>query len=197
MKCHEARETLNRVMDGRKEARAAAAMRHVESCAECREWRRGMQTALGALAASKAVTPSVDLSGAVMAALPARHPASLRAAPALSTRRLVLLMAGCWLLGAIMTAAGIGVWGYYFGGSPHEVAVGAKASAEAAGSVARVGLTTSSVLLSLAVNTISGVLRNGARGVVAFLIVDTLVLLLAAVLWRKRRMLAGPYSILS
>lgn len=197
MRCHEARDVLSGAMDGREETRAELAMRHVESCPECREWHRGMEKALSALVAAKAAIPSVDLSSAIMASLPARHPASEKVAPALAARKLVLVMATCWVLGAIMMAAVIGVWAYYFGGSPHAVAVSAKASAGAAGSVAKTGWITCRALVSSAMSVVLQILPNATRWIVTLVIVDVLVLLSAAALWRKRRTLAGPFCILS
>ena len=183
-------------MDGRDEPRAALAMQHAEGCPECAEWRREVQAAHRAMQADKLAVSGVDLSGAIMASLPARHPASYRTTPAFAARKLVILMAACWLLGAIMMAAGIGLWTHYHGTAPHVVAASAKASAGAAGSVARSTWQASGVLLSLSVGAIVETLARAARGILTFFIVDTLVLLLAAIIWRKRRTLAGPFCVM-
>ena len=98
--------------------------------------------------------------------------------------------------GAITMAAGIGVWACIFGGSPHAAAVSAKTSIQAVGPVAKSGWSALGALLWAISNALIEFLIKCSHGIAAFLIVDVLVLLLASVIWRKRRMLAGPYSIL-
>lgn len=197
MRCQEARDILNALMDGQLEPRASLAMEHVQDCAECRQWQDETEKAIGALAALKDTTPAIDFSGVIMASLPARHPASCKDASTLVSKKLIFVMAAFWLLGAIMMAGGIGVWAYYFGGSPHSAATHVKASAGTVGYVARSSWSTSGVLFSVAINAFVDILKKETRSIVAFFVADAAILLLLATVWWKRRTLAGPYSILS
>jgi predicted anti-sigma-YlaC factor YlaD len=73
MKCEEAREIINLLLDGEEDRRAEEAQSHIDNCAECMEWHRSFQSAMLALEEMKECIPDVDFADLIIARLPEKR----------------------------------------------------------------------------------------------------------------------------
>lgn len=103
MRCSEAREIVNSLMDGDNHPFKDDAMKHIPECRECRTWHESMILVIGALDTKSDDIPVVDLAPMVMSRLPARHPAFRNARESVwKPRRVLLWTAESWFAGAAM-----------------------------------------------------------------------------------------------
>ncbi|MEN6357425.1 MAG: hypothetical protein ABFD83_10105 [Armatimonadota bacterium] len=105
MKCTDAREIIQNLMDGDQCPNARLAQEHIAECADCREWKSGIDTVIAMASEVIEDIPDIDISAAVMTRLPKRHPASV----SWSLQRLVALSAACWFAGAAVLAAALSI----------------------------------------------------------------------------------------
>lgn len=202
MRCAKAREILNLLMDGEEHARAEEAREHVRLCAACRQWHAGMERALRLLEASPDVPKEPNIAAAVMARLPARHPASVtRPERRWHSRRVLIWVAAGWLIGVMaLITTGLGLSKLLPEDSVAGAVVRAYGSARIAGSlfegvlVAFGTLTTSAKSILMGMGVAAAGLGSLAIQVLVF---DAAVLLVIVVVWRRRRTVAGMFSTLA
>lgn len=98
MKCSEARQIINLLMDGEQDPQAEEARAHVSECSSCAEWQSSMDRVLGFITAEE--LPEVNLAPAIMSLLPEHHPASQLQKRRVTGRALAWIGA-CWAAGAL------------------------------------------------------------------------------------------------
>lgn len=187
MNCSDARNILNSCFDGENHTLAEKAKEHAATCQACREWQ---ESTLQMLELVQCVNepPEVDISTLVMSRLPEHHPASVKQ----DTRRqefawgftgvlagafglsLVLLVLALWLKGgslgitAIQTYKQINILAMDISMLLNDILSALKATIEPV----------------LAFATSGSELRTRLIG---FFVVDSIVLIAAYLLWRRRR----------
>lgn len=185
MNCDKAREIVNTLMDGDAHSQGAAARQHLTVCAECREWHAGMLQVLQALDEARDDVPAADISAAVMARLPDRHPASTRVWRPSSYPRLVLAWLGAsWVAGLLVLAAlGLAVYGRIASVSADRIVVGImdfmRTALGVLGVAARNALSLSEVS--------ARVVTDASPAILSFLALDALFLLAILMLFFGRR----------
>ena len=188
MNCTHAREVLDILIDGGQHLRAEEARRHLAECADCREWHAGIERSLLLLESIRDDVPEADISAAVMASLPACHPASARRPQTDALRRVIAWVGVSWAVGAVMLVAllAAGLW------------LGAR-HADGVYRLLHVMFSTATDLTGAATETLTGL--GDVLVVLLALVVPSAVLgavMLAAVLiiWRSRRRVTGTHVVL-
>ena len=78
MKCKDAREIINCLLDDINHPKRDDAVRHMSECAECAKWHESILSAVKSLEMNADYIEVPDLSCRIMSMLPDSHPASLR-----------------------------------------------------------------------------------------------------------------------
>ena len=93
------------LMDGDQCPDAILAHEHIAGCADCHEWKFGMDTMMTATSEALEEVCDIDISAAVMARLP-KHPPAGTSTAVWPIKRLL----ACWLAGASLIVIGLGAW---------------------------------------------------------------------------------------
>lgn len=102
MNCTQARKVLHELMDGEEHHLAGLAHGHLGQCDDCRQWYSQVCQAVAHVSACDGM-PVNDISSAVMARLPAKHPASATSSQrCILSSRFVLCLGAGWLVGALV-----------------------------------------------------------------------------------------------
>lgn len=113
MNCTQAREILNILIDGEQHPRTDEVRRHLAGCADCAEWHADIERSLLLLESIRDDIPEVDISAAVTASLPSRHPASRRSSERSRLRLILAWLAASWLAGLLMLSVlGVAIYGW-------------------------------------------------------------------------------------
>lgn len=197
MNCRQARNIINLLLDGEYPVHADDARQHLASCASCRKWHESMERAVCVAETAPVGLIAPDLSASIMARLPERHPASLRAPRRTWTwKRGLGWAAAAWVAGLVVLATTwFAVGGWLSGQDPSGSIILGYDLTRAVMSVAR-GLVG-------ALGALTGVLRDALPGVapyaltcgLIFLVLDTALLCTGIFIWRTRRRVPGAMCI--
>ena len=199
MKCRAAREALNNLIDGVETARAQDAREHLKGCRECRQRFEGVERMLDALAETHYDMPAMDISAAVMAQLPARHPVS--AAGGRLPWRLFAWIAALWLTGlTIITVLGAVAGGWSLPGViSGVVAIGRELWGGAGYGLSGIVVVARAVA-GATIHICAGLAVPASRlrgPLVLFLVMDSALLFAAYAILRGRHRAAGPFCIIA
>ncbi|MHB1457623.1 MAG: hypothetical protein ACYC0V_11980 [Armatimonadota bacterium] len=78
MKCKDAREIMNCLLDDVNHPKRDDAIRHMSGCIECAKWHESILSAVKSLELNTDYIELPDLSYRIMSMLPSRHPASFK-----------------------------------------------------------------------------------------------------------------------
>lgn len=197
MNCKQAHEIMNLILDGEAHPLEASAREHIQACPECRQWLAGMEHVTGCMASALDRMPQIDISAAVMARLPERHPASVERRDVLVSRRALAWMCAGWAFG-LVTMLLIGLLAMPWLTTPsvgRYVVAGYTVSRTILGSVG----SSVSALKPLGVAAM-GLLRSyepQALGLVrAWILLECIALGLAYLFWRARSKASGSTSVM-
>ncbi|HEY3299124.1 MAG TPA: hypothetical protein VGK34_10780 [Armatimonadota bacterium] len=186
MNCSETRDILNAVIDDGSHARASEALAHAENCDSCREWYAETQAMLSAFDAAFENVPVPDIAS-VMPKLPERKSASARRR--VLPGNLLVAIAASWLGGAAVIAAAAFLI-YHSLGIEQIIHLASKLrlfthevfSFEMMTSIVA-GMTK---VLGLIVLCIKAIFSHYGPSLIQLLILDSLILLAAGEVWRRR-----------
>lgn len=194
MNCHGFRDSVNELIDGDIERLPTQAAEHELACADCRQWRRGMSSAMSMLDKTELEMPGESIAAAVMARLPERHPASIRRASVGFSRRALAWLAGCWLVGLLIIVGSAAVLWLIYG------AAGFRPDWQGlVGRTVSVGIGAMVVVRPLAATFrdvlvgIGAALGKHYMVFVLFTVLDTAALIAGYAAWRSRRTAAGIF----
>lgn len=108
MKCEDAREIINRLIDGEDHLNEDAAALHISGCSDCAKWQESLQTAIRSFETDTRRIAVPDLAYRIMALLPNAHPVSTRSQPSgWKPGRILGWTLGTWIFGAVLLC---GLW---------------------------------------------------------------------------------------
>lgn len=204
MRCPDAREAIQNHIDGVEDAQADVALAHLNECAECREWKAGIDALHAAFVEARGDVPEIDVASAVMSSLPPRHPAAVRSgARAWTRRRALAWVAACWVAGlvALVTAGALLVGSGWIAPAAVSHMPGAVSAvlAPVASGAAKADVLSETMLRAATVLG-ADLMATAARHYVSialFLAFDSVLLIVALVLWLKRKALRQRFLVLT
>ncbi|MHB0997722.1 MAG: hypothetical protein ACYC27_00635 [Armatimonadota bacterium] len=189
MKCEEAREAMNCLIDGDNHPCCKEAADHISACSKCREWHEGIMAAINSISLSEDELAVIDFAPMVMSRLPDRHPAFVRSRKKVSMRVLAWT-AVSWVMGALMLVVLSVVLKDWFAGiDVNHTATQGYSAIRTFGStledIARIPM----ILLRVVQHVINdfGIVNIAISAVIAFLIFDTVILATAVTIWKHKR----------
>ncbi len=188
MNCTQARDILDTLIDGEEHTRSDEARRHLAECAACAEWHAGIERSLLLLESIRDDVPEADISAAVMAVLPARHPASVRRPQTDAVGGVLAWVGVSWAAGAAMLVAilAVGMW------------IGVR-YAQGASSFLDSALTMFTAMSATTARALAGLgdmLVVLLAVVVPFAVLGAVMLAAVLVVWRTRRRITGTHIVL-
>jgi predicted anti-sigma-YlaC factor YlaD len=197
MNCTQTREIMDAVLDGSEHSQAASARTHMAGCEDCREWLASAERAAEMITCASARLPQIDISMRVMSQLPDRHPASVPAQRVWVSRRALAWMAAGW---AVATCALItlGVAAVRW---LDTVSCGEHVMQSYAG-MRTIAETTTAVFAALrpvatAVTRVAeGYRADAVTLLCAFLLLESMILIMGCAVWRRRSRIPGSMSVL-
>ncbi len=197
MNCRQAREIMNLVFDGERHPLESSAREHVHGCSECRQWLAGMERVIGCMASAQDRMPRIDISAAVMARLPERHPASVERRRVLISRRALTWMCAGWAFGFVVMLI-LGTIALQWLGTPsagEHVVTAYGVSHTILGSVKAFVFALKPVGLAI-ISAAKGYQPQAMSVVRAFILLECVLLALGLVVWRIHSRLPGSMSVL-
>lgn len=188
MKCEEARNILNSLLDEGTNSHSSEALSHIETCGDCRTWHSETQAVLGIFDGAFEDTAVPDIATSVMASLPERHPCSTGRSQQ-SVRRLLPFVAYAWISGiSILAMLWIAVSRWFAS------AVGPQMTHKAQSAIGQLCSLKSLIDALVAViktatsfiTTVDWATCHFSPLIVQFTVIDSLVLLAIALIWRGR-----------
>lgn len=100
MKCKDAREIINCLLDDNRHLQRDEAVKHISKCKDCARWHESFIAAVRSLEMNAVYIESLDLSSKIMSMLPNVHPASSRSqAPKWKPGRILGWTFASWFIG--------------------------------------------------------------------------------------------------
>lgn len=130
MKCKDAREIINCLLDDRSHPQRDEAVKHIYECRDCAKWHESLMYAVRSLEMNSDYIEAPDLSSVIMAALPRVHPAS-SASRSIKWKPIQVFgwTFGSWVIGvAVLFGLWIFMQNYYTGFDINQTASGAYSS---------------------------------------------------------------------
>jgi len=187
MKCREAREIINSLIDGEKHPLEDEARAHVSQCASCMEWQASMERTISQITIER--LPDVDFSAAIMSHLPERHPASQRVRFRI-TRRALAWIAACWATGLMAFLAVV------LALSPERTGgLVIKAYELSKAAIAMVGYVFG--ILRVVAEAMARVPSQDFKSLFVFIMVDSIILAAIAAIWLRRKKAHGLFMVMS
>ncbi|MCE5313652.1 MAG: hypothetical protein ABFD49_01330 [Armatimonadota bacterium] len=201
MKCEDARELIQSLLDGECCSNIEQAHKHIAGCADCREWKAGMDAIMTAAGGMSDDVPDINISEAVMARLPERHPAGVE--NAWTPARLLVWTAVCWVVGFALIATAFSAWMLYTGTSfaslPALVFDFGKSVAVFIVSTAAGAITFMKTIASSASSLIMEILRFAVRMrlfILLSMVADVLLIIACYGIWRRRKAVVVPLGVI-
>lgn len=190
MNCTQAREILNILIDGEQHPRTDEARRHLAECADCAEWQAGIERSLLLLDSIRDDVPEADISAAVMASLPSRHPALRRSSGRSRFRPILVWLAASWLAGLLMLGVlGVAVYGWIASSLTGRTVVDAVGYVKTASGVLGIVAVETRSLMELSMRVIADV----SPAILSLIALDTLFLVAVfTILFGGRKVTGTP-----
>lgn len=194
MRCMQAREIIHLCMDGQEHKLSTEASRHIKECNDCRAWKAEVE-AISEMLVAVRDEPDVNLSAAIMGRLPEKHPASCRTSVRSFPKINWMYVGAGWLMGGVVMCLvfiALHSAGFLSMNNLSYEFVGIGRSAMAILSV--LSEAAYGIFKSLYVITRhNGSIREGIR---AFLLVDSLLWICCAMIWRLRLRIGAKAGIM-
>lgn len=198
MNCKQAREILNSMLDGEGHPRIADAREHVRLCAACREWLAGTERTLQIVESHLADIVAPDIAASVMSRLPDRHPAGVGSRRrALNWKRGLIWVGASWLVGLLAVAAvGFGVRHWLTAPAVGEHVVTVYGLTRAVQPIAGSIVGALRPVLAVSRDLLSGIRPYALTTGLAFLALDSALLIAAYLIWRRKWRIPGTMCVL-
>jgi len=187
MKCEETREILNLFIDDGTHPKAEEALDHTQNCRDCQTWYAETLDMVSAFESAFDDECVPDIATAVMSCLPERHPASVERTPLL--KRLFFAVALSWVAGAVVVAA-MAVPALHWLSMLHRGNLWTSAKAFTVHTFSISHLVSAFVAFTEKtahfLQILSAVGSYFGPQIIVFLVVDSLLLLAVAAMWRRR-----------
>ena len=189
MKCKEAREIINLLMDGEQHSQADQAHAHVSECASCMEWQSSMDCLVSLISAPE--LPEVDLAPAIMSRLPEHHPAA-------QTRRwlpgrALAWIGACWGAGLLaLLVIGVTVSHWLTPARTGDLVIRTYDLARASISLLAVVLSAGRVVLDAVAQVLP---HESFSYLLWFVVLDSIILAAIAAIWSRRKKAHGLFIV--